>query len=62
MSDFSADINYYEILGLKEDCTPEDIRKAYKKLALKWHPVNNNIIFNNKITRNFFDFFTNSKK
>jgi curved DNA-binding protein CbpA len=39
MSDFSQDKNYYDILGLKEDCTPDDIRKAYKKLALKWHPV-----------------------
>ncbi len=39
MSDFSADKKYYEILGLKDDCQHEEIRKAYKKLALKWHPV-----------------------
>jgi len=39
MSDFSADKNYYDTLGLKEDCTYDEIRKAYKKLALQWHPV-----------------------
>ncbi len=38
-NDFKAETNYYDILGLKEDCTTEEIRKAYKKLALKWHPV-----------------------
>jgi len=40
MSDFDSGKNYYEILGLKEECNAEEIRRAYKKLALKWHPVN----------------------
>jgi curved DNA-binding protein CbpA len=31
--------NYYEILGLTEKATEDEIRKAYKKLALQWHPV-----------------------
>jgi len=39
MSEFSSDKNYYEILSLKEDCSTDEIRKSYKKLALKWHPV-----------------------
>jgi len=39
MTEFDPKINFYENLGLKEDATPNDIRKAYKKLALKWHPV-----------------------
>ena len=30
--------NYYEILGIEKDATPEEIRKAYIKLAKEWHP------------------------
>merc|ERR1719233_1053975 len=29
---------YYKTLGLGKDATPKDIKKAYRKLALKWHP------------------------
>lgn len=25
---------YYEILGLQKDCTDEELKKTYKKLAL----------------------------
>jgi curved DNA-binding protein len=32
---------YYEILGLKQDAAPEEIRKAYRKLALHYHPDRN---------------------
>ncbi|KAI8543186.1 hypothetical protein RHMOL_Rhmol08G0198400 [Rhododendron molle] len=28
----------YEVLGLRLDCTPDEIRSAYKKLALQRHP------------------------
>ena len=31
-------MNYYEILGLKENCSQKSIKKRYKKLALKYHP------------------------
>lgn len=31
-------INYYEVLGVPEDADQDQIRKAYKKLAIKWHP------------------------
>jgi curved DNA-binding protein len=30
--------DYYEVLGLKRDASAEDIKRAYRKLALKWHP------------------------
>ena len=34
-------MNYYKELNIKDNASLEEIRSAYKKLALKWHPDRN---------------------
>ena len=33
-----ANKNLYDVLGIKKDATDKEIKSAYRKLAMKWHP------------------------
>ncbi|MFL9843322.1 DnaJ domain-containing protein [Flavobacterium rhizosphaerae] len=70
--------DYYKILGVKPGASQEDIKKAYRLLALKYHPDKNAgdaaseerfkeisesyIVLNNSIKRNEYDYAQGYRK
>ena len=33
----STQLDYYEILGIARDASGDEVKRAYRRLAIKWH-------------------------
>ena len=41
MRDQNQPLNYYEVLGVSQDASTDEIRSAYRREAMQWHPDRN---------------------
>lgn len=44
--------DFYQVLGLKKGCSETELKNAYKKLALKWHPDRCSVFGNSEHVEN----------
>ena len=56
--------DYYNILGVSEDCTLQELKSAYRKLARKWHPdiAGNTYITKFKEINEAYEILSNKEK